>query len=160
MSALAKLPPLRADAESLPAGYLSRASLVVGTLAHAYGHETGVFPAPLPLPGTAGGASGPCYALADVPYAVPGTLPSTGRLTFRVPVPLRPSFHGVRVYGQAVAIDAAANALGVVTSNGINHQVVAPYGAQPGGRVYRSGSLAATGTVGRGQTFVVQISHP
>ncbi|MCA9540243.1 MAG: hypothetical protein KC620_15200, partial [Myxococcales bacterium] len=48
MAALEKLPMLRADAEALDAGYLSRAALVVGTLAHAYGHETRTFPAPLP----------------------------------------------------------------------------------------------------------------
>jgi len=118
-----------------------------------------LLPTPVVLPGTANGASGPCSVLANLLYSVPGTLPASGGMTFRVPVPLRPWYHGAKVYGQVAAIDLSANALGVVITNGINHQVVAPYGAQPVGRVYRSGSLAATGTAGNGQGLVVQFTY-
>jgi hypothetical protein len=114
------------------------------------------FPTSLPIPGTTGFPSGTCFLHSDTPLSLGGTLDSGGGLTFRVPVPLRPEWNGLHVYGQVVALDAGANALGVVLTNGLDHQLVAPYGAPPGGRVYQSGSLAATGTTGPSQTLVVQ----
>ena len=48
MRGLEELPLLSANEADLAPGYVSRAALVVGTLAHAYGLETGQFPSPLP----------------------------------------------------------------------------------------------------------------
>lgn len=127
---------------------------VVGASSTSYGG----LPLPLLLPGTSGGASGPCYLNTDVLLSIGGTLSSTGAITFRVDVPLRPFLGGVNLFGQAFAVDLAANSLGLVSSNGIDHQIVAPYTAPPGGRVYASGSLGATGTVGANQTLVVQFT--
>jgi hypothetical protein len=65
---------------------------------------------------------------------------------------------GLDVFGQVLAFDAQANPLGLVSSNGVDHHVVAPHGVPPGGRVYRSGSLASTGTAGPNQTLVVRFT--
>lgn len=127
---------------------------VVGSSATSYGG----LPLPLILPGTSGGASGPCFLNTDVLLNVGGTLTGTGGFTFRVPVPLFPFLRGLNLFGQAFAFDVAANSLGLVSSNGINHHIVAPYSNPPGGRIYLSGSLGATGTRGANQTLVVQFT--
>jgi len=131
-----------------PAVYL------VGASATSYGG----LPLPLLLPGTSGGASGPCYLNTDVLLSIAGALSSSGAATFRVDVPLFPFLSGVDLFGQAFAVDGAANSLGLVSSNGVDHHIVAPYTAPPGGRVYASGSLGATGTRGASQTLVVQFT--
>ena len=123
----------------------------------ASGTSYGGIPLPFPLPGTTGGSSGTCWLNSDILLTVPGTLSGTGAVTFRVAVPLFPWFGGLNVFGQAVALDVAANSLGLVTSNGINHHIVRPHGNPPGGRVYTS-SLAASGTAAPNQTLVVQFT--
>ena len=144
---------LTATASNGPASAM--AAWLIGFSATMSGSQ----PLPFLLPGTTGGASGPCYLNTSVLATINGTLTAAGGLTFRVPVPLQPHFDGVNVFSQVIAPDSAANALGLVTTNGLNHHVVAPWAAQPGGRVYQSGSLAATGTVGAGQTLVVQFNY-
>lgn len=124
----------------------------------AYLFGLAALPVSIPLPFTTGSPSGTCYLHADAPFAIPGTLSSTGGFTFRVPLPLQPQFHGVHLVGQAAAPDTN-NALGWVTSNATDHQVVAPFGAPPGGRVYASSATATTGTLGPGQSLVVQFHH-
>lgn len=127
---------------------------VVGGSSTSYGG----LPLPLLLPGTTGGPSGPCYLNTDLLTSLGATLSSAGAVTFRVDVPLLPFLGGLNLFGQAFAVDAAANSFGLVGSNGIDHQIVAPYTLPPGGRVYASGSLGATGTLGASQTLVVQFT--
>jgi hypothetical protein len=56
--------------------------------------------------------------------------------------------HGALLPVQLLGLDAAANALGITTSNLVVQQLVAPYPAAIGiQRVYAVGALAATGTV-------------
>jgi hypothetical protein len=131
------------------------ATLLVGGSATRFGGLA----LPYSLPGTQGTASGPCWLLTSVLADTSGTLSSTGAFTFRVTLPLLPGLHGVDLYSQAAAIDPGQNALNVVTSNGVDHQVIAPYGAQPAGRVYLSGSLGASGTTAPGQTLIVQFTY-
>ncbi len=133
---------------SAPAVYL------FGSSSTSYGG----IPLPLPLPGTTGGASGTCFLNTDLLATVPGALSNTGDFTFRVDVPLFRWLRGLNVFGQAVAVDVAANALGLVSSNGINHHVVAPHGVPPGGRVYASSATIGTGTAGPNQTLVVRFT--
>ncbi|HLU38473.1 MAG TPA: hypothetical protein VK081_03755, partial [Planctomycetota bacterium] len=130
---------------------------------YAFGMSgTSHFGVPLPaqLPNTAGFPSGACFLNTELLFTVFGTLSSAGGATFRLDLPLDPSFGGTNLFGQVAALDASANALGLVTTNGINHHIVAPHGNPPGGRIYLSGSLGATGNVGANQTLVVQFTTP
>jgi hypothetical protein len=118
----------------------------------------GGLPLPFPLPNTSNGNSGVCYLNCDILLSLPGTLASNGSTTFRVDIPLFSWLRGRNLFGQVLGVDLAANALGLVSSNGVNHHIVAPHGAPPGGRVYASGSLGGFGTVGANQTLVVRFA--
>jgi hypothetical protein len=116
-------------------------------------------PLPIQLPNTASGTSGPCYLQAPGIAQLPGNLSNSGSYTFRISTAATPLLNGVLLYSQAVALDLAANPFGIISTNGVNHQIVAPYGAQPGGRVYASSGLGATGIADAGQTLVVQFTY-
>ncbi len=116
-------------------------------------------PLPFALPGTGAGASGTCYVQAPGTVQLGALLSSSGTFTFHITAPADPMLNGGLLYSQVVALDVNANAFGLVTSSGLNHQIVAPYGAQPGGRVYQAGSLSASGTANPGGTLVVQFRY-
>ncbi|MBK8979656.1 MAG: hypothetical protein IPM29_27470 [Planctomycetes bacterium] len=97
--------------------------------------------APIVLPGTASGASGPC-TLATVPVNV---LPMANPTRYALPLALSPAFHGAILTSQAFALDPGANALGVVSSNAFTQVFAAPYGPAPVGRVSSSSASSATG---------------
>ena len=78
--------------------------------------------------------------------AIPALTTSTGALSANLAVPATMEFNGGRVFAQAVAPDAVANPVGVVTSNSIEQNLVANYTAVPVGKVELASSLGATGT--------------
>ena len=101
---------------------------------------------PVQLPLTTSGLSGPCFAytnfVADLPTAVNGS----GNLTRIFTVPVLPSYNGASIFGQVYALAPQANQLGVVSTNVVQHNLIAPYGPQPLGQVIGSPSTAPTGT--------------
>jgi hypothetical protein len=115
-------------------------------------------PLPFEIPGASSGSSGPCYVNSPAILTLAAILDNSGGFTFRIPLLLQQSYHGLHLFSQAIAIDPPANAAFVVSSNGTDHQVVAPFSAPPGGRVWASG-LPANGTIGPQQTLVVQFFH-
>lgn len=89
----------------------------------------------LPLPGTAGTASGLCTLRTNPFVSAPVFFTAAGLATMSFPATLDPAFHGLTLTIQAAAGDAAANNFGIVTSNGLALHFVAPFGAQPVGSV-------------------------
>lgn len=112
------------------------------------------------IPGTdSGSPSGTCYMNTDPLIFLGGVLTAAGGVTIQLPLNANPALNGLILFSQAASLDASANNLGLVTSNAVNHQVVAPYGAQPGGRAWSSGNLNATGSVGAGTVLITQFSY-
>jgi hypothetical protein len=114
-------------------------------------------PLPFLIPGSDTAPSGACNLYNDV-FLLQVTVASTaGATTTDVPVPATPALHGLVVRSQNWCIDAMANPIGVVTSNAVIHQWLAPYGLQPVSRVYLSG-LGATGALGANNGLVTQFN--
>ena len=109
---------------------------------------TSFFGVPLPfeIPDTAAAPSGACSVYNSMALAIPALTTSTGALSANLAVPATMEFNGGRVFAQAVAPDAVANPVGVVTSNSIEQNLVANYTAVPVGKVELASSLGATGT--------------
>lgn len=107
----------------------------------------GALPLPFEIPGSAGAASGACTIYNDILVDVPQLSDPNGRMTTQVDLPVSPSSHGVDVFTQTLALDAGANAFGIVASNSTRVHYVAPYGQTPIGMVYVSNGLGPTGTV-------------
>ena len=105
-------------------------------------------PLPLPfvLPGSASAPSGACTVYCDWVALVPVATDATGKATTSLGGTVNAGMNGASLYAQAVALDQAANNIGLVTSNLLEHQIVAPFAAVPVGQVAVSGSHAATGT--------------
>lgn len=107
----------------------------------------GNVPLPAAIPGTTGFPSGTCTVSCDWLVQVPVLTTASGTLSQVVGGTVHPGQHGASVFSQIVALDAAANATGVVTSNLLEQQVVAPFGAVPVGRVTPSGATAQSGAI-------------
>jgi hypothetical protein len=134
----------------LPKGSL--VSLVLGTSTTIWA------PLPLPfvLPGSNVSPSGACTVYCDWLALVPAATDATGKMTTSLGGPVNTGNHGGSIYAQVVALDAAANNMGLVTSNLVEHQVVAPFAAVPVGQVAVTGSHAATGTASARRGAIVR----
>jgi hypothetical protein len=112
-------------------------------------------PLPILLPTGAGAPSGPCTLFTDPALLTVGIASATGTAALQLQYVVTPALHGVRLPVQLIGLDAAANALGLTTSNLVVQQLVAPYPVDLGiRRVYAVGGLAATGTVDAGSPLV------
>jgi hypothetical protein len=100
---------------------------------------------PFLIPGSGSAPSGACHLYTDVLLVGASTTTATGGSTTTFPVPATPDLNGMRTFAQIWAFDPAANPLGMVTSNGVNHNFVAPYPRVPLARIYASGSLGPIG---------------
>lgn len=69
------------------------------------------------------GAPG-CAALVDPSTAVGNLISNLGAglppLTVTLPIPANPALTGLQIFSQSIWLDAAANAFGAITSNGVN----------------------------------------
>lgn len=113
-------------------------------------------PLPFELPMTAAAASGPCSIYNDILISVPALTTAAGNLTFNLGLSASASLNGASLFGQVYALDPTANPWGVVTSNGVQHQIIAPYSAIPIGTVYSDASVGPTGTVLANQGYVMK----
>jgi hypothetical protein len=120
------------------------ASGVIITAVGTNNANWGPIPLPFEIPGSATAPSGACNLYNDVILLQVTVASTTGASTTNVPVPATIDLHGLVARSQNWCLDAAANPLGVVTSNAVLHQWVAPFGTQPACRIYLSGSLGAT----------------
>jgi hypothetical protein len=115
-------------------------------------------PLPIELPGTSGGASGPCY-LHTCYLGGPvnsGRATATGTWSSAFPVPANPWNHGFTLLSQIVALDTPANNWGLVTSPLVAHNWVAPCPASDVARIYLSGALGNPGTLSLSASLVTR----
>jgi hypothetical protein len=116
-------------------------------------------PLPFEIPNTAGAVSGACYLYNSFAFTLTLTTSATGTASTNLGVPASPLFYGARLFGQTIFADTAvtpSNALGLVTSNQVEHNWVPPYGTTtPIGRVLLSSSTGATGTATNRSGLVV-----
>lgn len=104
-------------------------------------------PLPMLLPGSATGASGPCTLYCDPLLATAAVATAAGTATIQLPLVVTPAVHGFLLPSQVVGLDAAANSLGLTTTNLVVQQLVAPYASDVGIRRVYALNLGATGTV-------------
>ncbi|MFO1052317.1 MAG: hypothetical protein U1F36_08900 [Planctomycetota bacterium] len=115
---------------------------------------------PLEIPGSGSGSSGTCFVQNDLFATFAGQSGATGFFsTPLMALPLLAEYHGVTFYHHVWAFDAAANAFGVVSSNGMARQIVAPYAQQPVSRVIEPTSQAATGSIQIGVGLVTRFGY-
>lgn len=100
------------------------------------------------------GAAG-CFVSIDVAVSFFDTAAIDGTATFPFAIPNNPQLLGEWLRFQAGVFDAAANPLGLVTSQAQKVQVC---GWEPVGRVWSSGTSAAFGTLEIGLSAIVQFS--
>jgi hypothetical protein len=112
---------------------------------------------PYELPGTGTAPSGPCTIYNEGLVILPALTTATG--TFQYTVQLNGMHHeynGLSVFTQAVALDQAANAWGVVTSNSVQHHIVAAWNMTAVGYAYLQGGNGPIGTAVPNAGFVVK----
>ena len=129
---------------------------LVSTLIGSDNQSLGGLPLPFELPGTSLGSSGPCFLQSNVVITLPGVTDATGRMTLNVGFAPSPLFNGLSLFGSVAALDFNANSLGVITTNGVEHHLLAPYASSRVGSVYNTGALGPTGTVQPGAGYVVR----
>lgn len=117
--------------------------------------ETGTW-AGLQLPQDLGvvGASG-CFVSIDVAVSFFDTAANDGTASFPFAIPNNPQLLGEWLRFQGAVFDAAANPLGLVTSQAQKVQIC---GWEPVGRVWSSGISSAFGTLEIGLSAVVQFT--
>ncbi|MEZ5966768.1 MAG: hypothetical protein R3F56_23215 [Planctomycetota bacterium] len=114
-------------------------------------------PLPLPVPTSSGGPSGPCFVHNDVVLTLFGRTSAIG--TFSTPsltIELRPELHGATLFHHVWALDPQANGFGLVTTDGMGRQLIAPYATPAVSLVGVRGSLATTGSVNTGGGLVTR----
>jgi hypothetical protein len=114
--------------------------------------DTDLFGVPLPvlIPGTTS-----CFVRTSISFGVVATTDGAGASSTQIQVPCTPDLHGLRSFSQNWSFDAAANAAGIVTSNGVQHNWVAPYISVPAAIVFQS-TAAATPTATAGAGYVIR----
>lgn len=111
-------------------------------------------PLPIEVPGSGTAPSGVCSAYNNWMMTVPQLTTATGQLNTTLGVGVQPFYNGGSIYAQVVALDIGANAWGLVTSAGLQHQVVAPYTSVPVGDV-SAANLGANGNERANTGYVV-----
>jgi hypothetical protein len=118
----------------------------------------GSIPLPYLIPNTNGHPSGDCFLHADISFVAAGLTNAAGSATLDTPVPVTLDLAGLTIYSQLLALDQN-NAAGVITSNGVSHHWVAPFGPVLGTRIWRSNDInAPTGSVNKNQQVVTKFN--
>ncbi|MCC6671943.1 MAG: hypothetical protein IT458_12850 [Planctomycetes bacterium] len=115
-------------------------------------------PLPFDIPGTTGGSSGTCRVYADYLFDIPLMASATGAMSIATPVAINPSTLGVFFYHWAFGLDAAANSLGVISSNA--RYTGLGDGTTIGGcRVYAFNNVAATTGSRDSTTLITEFTY-
>jgi hypothetical protein len=109
----------------------------------------GSVPLPFAIPTTGSAASGLCQLYTDLPVVTATATNATGGSSTTFPFPMTPDLNGISTFTQLLAFDAAANPIGVQSSNVVCHNFMAPSGPPPAAYVYVIGT-ALTGNASRG----------
>ena len=114
-------------------------------------------PLPFEIPNSSLGASDSCWVWNDLFTTFAGSTNATGVYSSPlVALPLDPAHHGVTLHHHVLCFDAAANPFGLVSSNAMARQIVAPYPTSAVSLVGVRGSLGAVGIVNTGGGLVTQ----
>lgn len=119
----------------------------------------GGIPLPAEIPGSGLAPSGSCTVHHDVTVATFATNSPTGTAASALSFVPSPPLHGLNLFSQVWALDTAANAFGLVTSNAVLHHIIAPFPTPlPLSRMWLSGSLGPTASTmaGRGNGLVTK----
>lgn len=118
-------------------------------------------PLPLALPGSSGAPSGTCTIYNDSLIQVPVFTTSTGALATgsNIALTINPAMNGANLFTQVLAFDAAANPIGIISSNSLQQHLVAPLTVAGVGNVTRSGSVLPTGTVAANRGTVTRFDY-
>ncbi|MGE0144781.1 MAG: hypothetical protein AB7T19_15965 [Planctomycetota bacterium] len=120
-------------------------------------------PLPFELPGSASAPSGACTVYHDIVSQLPVFTSASGSLVSgtNLAITVGPALHGANLFSQVMALDSSANAFGVVTSNAVQHHIVAPLptGSVGVGMVDRTGSSLPTGTVAANRGAIVRFDY-
>ncbi|MFO1055158.1 MAG: hypothetical protein U1F36_23315 [Planctomycetota bacterium] len=119
--------------------------------------QWGQLPLPFLLPGSLNAPSGPCFIENDILDTLPGTSNGVGTFVTTLGVTLDPAQNGLRIFSQVIALDAGANSLGVVTSNGGVRQIVAPFARPSIAQISLLGSHGTSGTAATGVGVVTRL---
>ena len=113
-------------------------------------------PLPAALPGTSSAPSGTCTIYNDYLLQIPALSDANGQMNLNLGSTASPAQNGVNLYAQLITLSAGANAYGLSMSNGVQHQIVAPYAAPTTATIYADGTLGPTGTLLKGQSYVMR----
>lgn len=114
-------------------------------------------PLPLSLPTSLGAPSGECRLYTDPLVVTPAVASAFGGAQLQLVLPVSLALHGATVPTQVLGLDAAANPLGITSSNVVVQQLCAPYAANLGvQRVYAVGGTPAIGTVDANNPLIVR----
>lgn len=127
-------------------GSNAAANAIIITAVGTSNTSWGGIPLPFLIPGSDTAPSGSCFLYNDAFLFQAGLASATGASTTDVAIPATPNLHGLTTRTQNYSIDAPANPIGIVTSNPVIHQWIAPFGTQPASRIYLSNSLGGTAT--------------
>lgn len=114
-------------------------------------------PLPFEIPGTNGFPSGKCFLYLDPLITIPQLTNAQGQLTANIGAGVNTGNNGNVIFVQSVALDTQANAFGLVTSNMVQHQVIAPWTTIRVSNVYATSSVGGTGTIQKNQSYVIRI---
>lgn len=132
-------------------------SAVVTLLLGGDDKNFGGIPLPWEIPGTNGFPSGVCHLYVAPLLTINQVTNASGAMNAVLSVGgMTQANNGMILFTQAVAIDAN-NAFGLVFSNLIEHQIVAPFAVRPISYVYRNGSAGTTGTVVKNEGHVTSL---
>jgi hypothetical protein len=118
----------------------------------------GPIPLPLLFPGSATDVTGPCNLYVSVDFVIPLATDSSGRATLNFPIPADPAFAGFTLNGQWLVPDTGAgNMFGLIASDGVQWNWVAPYTMAPVSTVYATNTLSQTGSLSSNHGLVAQL---
>ena len=115
----------------------------------------GAFPLPFLFPGTGGQPSGACTIYTDWTITVPTTTTATGTMSFNLGFQVNPNYNGASLYSQLATVDTVANTYGLIMSNLVQHQVIAPYTTFPVSIIYNSSGLPVSGTLNKNNGYPI-----
>lgn len=114
-------------------------------------------PLPFEIPNSTVGASDSCWVWNDLFTTFAGSTNASGLYSSPlISLPLDPAHHGVTLHHHVLCFDAAANPFGLVSSNAMARQIVAPYPTPAVSLVGVRGSLGAVGIVNTGGGLITQ----
>ena len=117
----------------------------------------GGIPLPFVLPGTANAPSKACTLYTDALLTIPVLIASNGSFTQTLGFQTQPYFNGGSLFSQVIARAPQANSLGLILSNVVQHNLVAPFTSVPVSSV-RATNAGPVGAVTKNYGLVLEFN--